>query len=369
MTARRVAVVITRLEGGAGVWALRAIRAVPPEECEVTLVCGSGGRLLDEAVSAGVPTVVEPSLRPTIAAGHDLLAWWRLCELFDRERFDVVHTHCAKAGAVGRLAARRCRTPRIVHTFHGFPFHDFQRAPRHRGYVEVERRLGRMTDVALCVGSGVAAEAVRRRLIAPERVRTVGVPVDRDTTRADPRSRERARLLLGLSPESVVVGAVGRWTYQKAPEDFAAAVRALGRPVEGVWIGGRPGPSSELLSADVPVRWVEDREDVAQLLPAFDVFALPSRYEGLPLAVVEAMVCGVPVVATAVNAVPDVVLPGETGLLVPPERPELLASAIAHLLDHPERAARMAARARERVPGCCDTAALARSLTAAYLGP
>lgn len=166
-----------------------------------------------------------------------------------------------------------------------------------------------------------------------------------------------------------MVGAVGRWTYQKAPEDFAASVRALGRPAEGVWIGGRPGPASELLSADVPVRWVPHREDVAELLPAFDVFALPSRYEGLPLAVVEAMACGVPVVATAVNAVPDVVLPGETGLLVPPERPELLASAIAHLLDHPERAARMAGRARERVDGFCDAAALGRALTAAYLSP
>ena len=369
MTARRVAVVITRLEGGAGVWALRAIRALPPGECEVTLVCGSGGRLLDEAVSAGIRTVVERSLWPTLAPGHDLHAWWRLCELFARERFDVVHTHCAKAGAVGRLAAHRCRAPRIVHTFHGFPFHQFQRAPRHLGYVGVERWLGRMTDLALCVGGGVAAEAVRRGLIAPDRVRTLGVPIDREAPRADSRSRERARRLLGLSPDAVVVGAVGRLTYQKAPEDFAAAVRALGRPVQGVWIGGRPGRTSELLSGDVPVSWVEDREDVAELLPAFDVFALPSRYEGLPLAVVEAMACGVPVVATAVNAVPDVVLPGETGLLVPPARPGLLASAVAHLLDHPERAARMARRAQERVDGGCDPAVLGRALTDAYFGP
>ena len=84
------------------------------------------------------------------------------------------------------------------------------------------------------------------------------------------------------------------------------------------------------------------------ILPAFDVFALPSRYEGLPTAVVEAMICGVPVVATAVNAVPDLVVPGETGLLVPPRRPGQLAAAIRHLLDSPAEAARMAAAARRQ---------------------
>ena len=92
-----------------------------------------------------------------------------------------------------------------------------------------------------------------------------------------------------------------------------------------------------------------ERSDVPELLPAFDVFALPSRYEGLPTAVVEAMVCGIPVVATAVNAVGDVVVPGETGLLVPPGRPELMADAVGFLLDSPAAAARMAAAARARL--------------------
>ena len=92
-----------------------------------------------------------------------------------------------------------------------------------------------------------------------------------------------------------------------------------------------------------------ERADVLDVLPAFDVFALPSRYEGLPTVIVEAMICGVPVVATAVNSVPDLVVPGETGLLVPPRRPGQLAAAIRYLLDSPEAAARMAAAARARL--------------------
>jgi len=105
---------------------------------------------------------------------------------------------------------------------------------------------------------------------------------------------------------------------------------------------------------------------VLEVLPAFDVFAMSSRYEGLPTAIVEAMICGVPVVATAVNAVSDVVVPGETGLLVPPHRPELLAAAIRYLLDSPAVAARMAAVASARVADRYDAAALRLALTAAY---
>jgi glycosyltransferase involved in cell wall biosynthesis len=106
---------------------------------------------------------------------------------------------------------------------------------------------------------------------------------------------------------------------------------------------------------------------VPVLLPAFDVFALPSRYEGLPTAVVEAMLCGVPVVATAVNAVGDLVVPGETGLLVPPQRPDLLAGAVRALLDSPADAARMAAVARARLGTRYSLPALRDALTAAYV--
>ena len=241
----RVATVITRLEGGAGVLALRGARALDPGLAAVTIVTGSGGGLLDEAAACGLEVLVDPSLREVIAPRSDLVALGRLERVFRQRAFDVVHTHCAKAGAVGRLAAHRAGMPRIVHTFHGFPFHQFQSPARRQAYVSIERRLGRITDVGLCVGNAVAAEAIRRELIAPERVRTIGVAVDGpDRARASmsarlPQARERARLALGLPADATVVGTVGRLTYQKAPEDFLAAVAALRRPeVIGVWIGG-----------------------------------------------------------------------------------------------------------------------------------
>jgi glycosyltransferase involved in cell wall biosynthesis len=376
--ALRVATVITRLEGGAGVLALRGAQVLDPDVVTPTIVTGSGGRLIEEAEASGIEVLIEPLLREVIVPRSDLLAIGRLESIFRERDFDVVHTHCAKAGAVGRMAARRARVSRIVHTYHGFPFHQFQFPLRRRAYLSIERRLGRITDVALCVGSAVAAEAVRRELIAPERVATIGVAVDGpERLRASmnaglPEARRRARARLGLPGDAAVVGAVGRLTYQKAPEDFIAAMREIGRPgVIGVWIGGgelaeRVARQVASLPPGVRVVLAGERTDVLDVLPAFDVFAMPSRYEGLPTAVVEAMICGVPVVATAVNAVPDLVIPGVTGMLVPPRRPSQLAAAIRHLLDSPEAAARMAAVARARVADQYGEPALRSALTAAY---
>jgi glycosyltransferase involved in cell wall biosynthesis len=373
----RVATVITRLEGGAGVLALRGIQALDPALVSPTIVTGSGGQLLDEARAAGIEVMIEPFLREVIAPRSDLQAVGQLDAVFRRLGSDVVHTHCAKAGAVGRLAARRAGVPRIVHTFHGLPFHEFQSAARRRAYVAIERRLGRITDLALCVGPAVAAEVARRELVSPERIRTIGVAVDGPgRARADmsarlPQARRRARVALGLPPDVPVVGSVGRLTYQKAPEDFVAALQRLGRPdAVGVWVG-----SGELadrvrrrgLAASGPrIVLAGERADVLDLLPAFDVFALPSRYEGLPTVIVEAMICGVPVVATAVNAVHELVVPGETGLLVPPRRPAQLAAAIRYLLDAPEEAGRMAAAARARLGDQHSESALRAALTSAY---
>jgi glycosyltransferase involved in cell wall biosynthesis len=375
--------VITRLEGGAGLLALRGALAMDQRYCQPVIITGQGDGLVREARLAGLEVVVEPSLRAPIRPASDSRALRRLTALLRARRFDIVHTHTAKAGVVGRLAARRAGVPRVVHTYHGFPFHQFQSAALRQSYVAIERRLGRITDAALCVGAGVAAEAVRRELVAPERVSTIGVCVDgparaaagaaaAQTAAGSPAARLRARSALGLPADAVVVGAVGRLTFQKAPEDFVAALAELDRPgLTGVWAGdGELAGSVRRAAARLrPGQLVlaGDRADILDILPAFDVFALPSRYEGLPTAIVEAMICGVPVVATAVNAVPDLVVPGVTGLLVPPGRPRHLAAAIGRLLDHPGEAARLGQAGRSRVAGHYGESQLQAALMAAYV--
>jgi glycosyltransferase involved in cell wall biosynthesis len=150
------------------------------------------------------------------------------------------------------------------------------------------------------------------------------------------------------------------------------AVAALDRPdVYAVWIGD--GPLRRDLERRADRRGLRDRlrcightDDVPGLLPGLDVFVMASRYEGLPCAVAEAMTAGLPVVATAVNAVPDVVLPGETGLLASPERPGQLAAAVRYMLDEPTEAARMAAAGQRLIGDRFTPDALGAVLDAAY---
>ena len=261
-----------------------------------------------------------------------------------------------------------------MHTFHGFPFHQFQSRPRRAAYIRIEQWMGRYTDVFLAVGPAVAAEAITRRIAPSERVRTIGVGVAKAPNAPGAHERAKARRVLGVPPGMRVVGTVGRLAFQKAPEDFVRALAGLGRSdVFGVWIGDGPlrakterlarkhGLSDRML-------FTGERADVPVLLPGLDVFAMASRYEGLPCAIVEAMGAGLPVVATAVNSVPNVVIAGETGLLVPPGTPTLLGRAIGYLIDNPAEAARLGAAGRVRLGAELAPDALGTVLSQAYQG-
>lgn len=369
---RRVALVITRFIAGAGGVAFRGALALDPNQYSVTVFTAPGGPLIAEAEAAGFRVVRLKHMRPEVSLRDDPRAYRELIDLLRRGHFDVVHTHSAKAGGLGRLAAHRVGVPAIVHTFHGFPFHDFQFGPVRSAYVTAERMLGRITDQFLAVGGAVAAQAISLRIAPAERIRTIASAIEPQIIPASPTSRAAARRLMGLPEDAQVVGTVGRLAPQKAPKDLIAAMEAMDRPdVFCVWVGD--GPLHNDMARLVDRRKLSkrflllgERQDVAALLPGFDVFALPSLYEGLPCSVVEAMTCGVPVVATAVNAVPEVVVPGRTGLLVPAGAPTLMGRAIAYLLDHPAEGARLALAARSHIGDKFNPEILGRDLTETY---
>jgi glycosyltransferase involved in cell wall biosynthesis len=392
----KVATVITRMAAGAGGVALRGALALDRDRYEVTMITGSTdvtgaqtasgldvvdgadavkdappGDLLAEAHVSGLEVMRVATLVPQISPRNDRAALHTLAEIFRDRKYDVVHTHSAKAGALGRMAAFQVGAERVVHTLHGFPWHEFQPWWRRDACVGIERWLGGRTDALLAVGGAVAAEAVRRRLASPDRIRTIPPAVETSGVVFGTAARGLARRRLGLPTGVRLVGTVGRIDYQKAPEDWIDALAGAGDDVWGVWIGD--GPLRESLLARARRRGIADRftllgyrDDVTDLLPAFDVFALASRYEGLPCALVEAMAAGVPVVATGVNAVPDLVVPGETGVLVPPGQPKLLAKAIGFLLDEPALARRMAGTARRQLGERFTPQALADVLDDTY---
>jgi glycosyltransferase involved in cell wall biosynthesis len=390
--------VITRFNGGAGQVALNGALALDPSDYERAVITGGVGidsqaaatqgdvRYGDDAVAnaaagdftprahaAGMEIVQVGPLVPQISPRNDRAALRTLTRVLAEGRYDVVHTHSAKGGVIGRIAAARAGVPRIVHTWHGFPFNEFQSRLRRSAYIRLEKVAAKHTDAFLAIGSETVTTALRLGLATPDRIRLSWPSVDVDAYAAAPGSRAQARRRLDLPLGVKVVGAIGRLTYQKGPEIFVRAIARLPDDVFGLWAGGG-GMLDELekLTAKLGVqdrmRWLGHRDDVAEVMPAFDVMAMASRWEGLPCVLVEAIGAGIPLVATAVPSNQDLVLAGETGLLVRPQDPGGLADAITCLLDDPAAAARMAGRARERVGDWFSPAYLASVLDETYRG-
>ena len=368
----RVAQVVTKFTAGAGGITLRGALGLDPERYAVTILAAAGGSLGPRASAAGMELVSLRHMSPDLSPRVDARGLSELTSELAAGSFDLVHTHSAKAGALGRVAARRAGVPAVVHTIHGFPFHEFQSPVRRRSYLAIERRLARMTDYFLTDGTFVAAEAVRLKIAPPDRIRAIASPIDDDVPVATRDNRRRARHLLGLPADAKVDGSAARLDPQKSPLDLVRAVAGLQRTdVHLVWLGdGELRPRVERLIRRLGIAdrclLLGERDDATSVLPAFDVFALSSLYEGLPCAAVEAMACGIPVVATAVNSVPEVVVPGRTGLLARPGDPASLGRALSYLLDHPVEGARMARAARAHIGDRFGARATGEDLMQAY---
>jgi glycosyltransferase involved in cell wall biosynthesis len=318
---------------------------------EVVGICAEG-RLLEVPRREGfriVPVPMARSLNP--------LAQWRayraLLELFREERFDLVHAHMPISGLLARLAARRAGVGRVAYTGHGFLFN--QPGPWWRRTLSLwlERLGGRLTDVFMTVSEEEAADA-RRLGIAP---RAVGIRNGRDPLRFRPDAGVRAALRaeLGAADNDCVVVIVSRLVRHKGHVELLLAMEAV--PGAVLWVVGErlptdhgPDMAAEFARAEAVLgprlRRLGYREDVGRVLAAADVFCLPSHFEGLPMSVIEAMMTGLPVVATGIRGPREQVRDGETGLLVPPAAVPPLAEALSRLAADPALRRRMGAAGR-----------------------
>jgi glycosyltransferase involved in cell wall biosynthesis len=367
--------VITRFIGGSGGNTLISATDMDPERYETWVASMPGGPLWEQAEAAGVRTVRLRHMRERIAPWQDLLAVVELARLMRRERFTVVHTHCSKAGLSGRLAARLAGVPVVVHTFHIFAAHEGLGGLRRRAYLFLDRAVRSLAHRYVAVAPRVAREAVEQRLARPGSAVVVpsAVHLSEIPTTEDPAVRGE----LGLAADAPVVGTVGRIVAQKCPIDFVrmcAVIHARRPEVQFVMVGDATLESASLEDdtrreaqrLGVPVVFTGFRADAPRIAASFDVYVVPSLYEGLGRAVTEAMASARPVVATAVNGVPDLVEPGSTGLLAEPGNPQSLAEAVLWMLDHPAEAARMARQGRERVRSHFGPAVMSSALDALY---
>lgn len=361
----RVAHVITRLDlGGAQDNTLHTVsRLQPPFEAH--LFAGPGG-LLDAEAKAGLGEALRfvPALVHPIHPVRDAQAVVSLARAFRRLAPSVVHTHSSKAGIVGRAAARLAGVPVVVHSIHGFGFHDRQPAWLRAALVAAERAARPWTTHFVSVSATHLERGAALGIVDPERGTVIrsGVHLADLTAAADKAERcgrAAGRAAFGLPAEGPVVGMVACLKPQKAPLDFVAAAAriAKARPDATFVIAG-DGPLREAVEARAEalgiagrLRLLGWRRDVPDLLAVFDVAVLTSLWEGLPRVVPEAIAAGRPLVVTAVDGAAEILEHEEHALLVPPSDPDAVAREVLRLLDDPALGRRLVVAARPLLQG------------------
>ena len=365
----RVLHVITHLDpGGAQDNTLLSVAGLDRTRYEVDLLAGPGA-LEPSARRAADRLLVLGRFRRALVSPSDALI--ALALLRSVGRYDVDHTHGSTAGVLGRLVAPARGVPVVVHTVHGFPVHDYmprwQRAP----LLGLERLAARCADRIVCVCEANAAEALALGITRPDQLRVVVSGVPTAAVRAG--SGGPVRRELGIGDDAPVILTLTRLMEQKAPLDFVAAARRVleALPSAHALLAG-DGPLREQVAAaaagEPRLHLLGPRDDVPDLLAAADVVAFSSLWEGLGRALTEAVLAGRPVVATAVNGVPDLVVDGVTGHLTPPGRPDLLARRILDVLERPDRGQALGVAGAARIAGRFDVAEMVAELDALYQG-
>jgi glycosyltransferase involved in cell wall biosynthesis len=332
---------------------------------DTTLVAGSLARgeesMAGVAERRGVAIVTLDELHREVAPLNDLRAIVRLARLIRHERPDILHTHTAKAGAVGRIAALLsggARPAIIVHTFHGHVLRGYFNPVKSYGFRLLERWLARFTTALIAVSPEVRDDLVQLGVAPASKFAIVrlGIQLD-ERIGADPGARAETRRILGVSEDAFVVGWVGRMTAVKRTDDVLRALSGLlERGVDAYLCLVGDGPDRDHLERYAHELGIVRRclflgyqDEVGRFYQAIDALILPSTNEGTPVSVIEALAAERPAVATRVGGIPDVIRADIDGFLVDVGDPDALAERLSVLARDPVRRAEMGAEGRTNV--------------------
>ena len=351
-----------------------------PARYERIAVCKCEGEFTEQLRRIGVRVHLVPELERAISPRRDVQAYLALRDFFRAERPNIVHTHSSKTGILGRLAAKAAKVPTIVHTVHGYAFPGESRQAIKAIFKFLERKAGQVTDRMIVLND--TDKAIARDLLGVPESRLTLLPNGVDVDAYAPASPERRAALrageFGVhDADHVIVGMIGRLWLQKNPQCFVrAAIRVTAlRPNVSFFMIGDGEFRAELeaaiqASGDAQrIRILGWRGDVPELLKALDLMVLPSRWEGMPLAILEAMSSAVPVVASDIPGNHHLVEDGSDGRLFPLDDDEALAAALIELVDDPGRRARFSAQARAKVLARYTLSARMDKITAIYESP
>ena len=338
---KRIAIIITRLDlGGAQQTALYLARHLNREKYDVHLIAGAGGYYDEYARS--IPNLhlhLMKSFKHPIRPLSDLKAYREIKKYLLQNKIDLVHTHSSKAGIIGRMSAHACRIPVIVHSAHGFSFHESQNPIIHRLYVMLERYGARRTNELIAGGYDVMEYGLDKKVGEKDRYSVIYAGVDLDSFRNAQPDRNEYLSRFNLKGSIFTVGMVGNLKKQKNPLEFVEiANRVLDSDQDIQFIFAGDGPlrsevNKRLLRYGIEdqvkfIGWVDDPQN---FINSIDVFILTSLWEGLPCTLSQAIVSNKPCIATNIGGNREILKDFDSGFIYEPGQIER-ATEIIHLL-------------------------------------
>jgi len=319
---------------------------------------GPEGSLMERARAGGVPMEVVPPLRRPIHPGRDLASYLRIKRILRDFQPDIVHTHSAKAGVLGRAAASRLGVPAIVHGVHGAPFHPYQGRGARAVFRACERWAAPKCHAFISVADAMTDLMVEAGVAPREKFTTIYSGMEVEPFLNSGEHRDRVRRQLGYKPEHVVVGKVARLFHLKGHEYVIRAARQVvdAQPNARFLLVG-DGLLAPRLRRQIAAAGLGDHfqftglvppEQIPGLIAAMDVVVHASLREGLARVLPQALIAGKPVVSYDVDGAREVVLPDQTGYLLPPKRVAEMADALIRLAADPALRDRLGSEGRRR---------------------
>ena len=325
--------------GGPSLNATYLSRYMAPEYETMLVIGGKDDHEQDAthlAERLGLEPVVVPSMKRRINVADDRTAYNEIKKLIKDFRPDIVHTHAAKSGAIGRLAASACKVPVVVHTFHGHVFHSYFGKAKTNAFIQIERYLARRSSGIIAISDIQKQELGHTYRICPEdKIKVIPLGLDLDKFqqhKEEKRARFRSRYL--IADDELAIGIIGRIVPVKNHSLFVAAIARLipqsSKKLRFIIIGDgdmRSQTEAELAAAQIDYAYFPQEARAAtaictswqtemdEVLAGLDIVALTSHNEGTPVSLIEAQAAGKPVVSTNVGGVADVVLQQQTGII------------------------------------------------------
>jgi glycosyltransferase involved in cell wall biosynthesis len=378
----KVAQVITRLDWGGSPDIVRIICSyLNLEVYDVRLITGQtrypSAKTNEFLKKFATNITVIKELKRDVNPINDLLALLRLYLIFRREKFDIVHTHTAKAGVLGRIAAYFAARPIIIHTAHGHNFYGYFGPILSKVIVIIERFIANFTDKIIALTELEKKDLIRFKVGDDEKVILIyqGLELDKYKQQID-IDKNKMKNSFNIKPDETVIGMIGRLEPIKGAGYFVEAAREVLREftqAEFILVG--EGSLRERLEKRIKELGLKDRfiltgwrEDIPSILSILDILVLPSLNEAVGMVLIEAQSLGVPVVATNVGGIPEVVKDNQTGILVPAGDAQCLARAINHLLADKQKRLNMAKEAKLWVAGRFEARDMVDRISQLYEG-